>query len=334
MHRHVTLEFARTDTDERDAVAMFRVHICLDLEDESRKPRVLRRNFHAGHHARLGWRRMFQEPVEQKLHAEVVEGAAEEDRGGCVREHGGVIPFVPGMFEHFKFFHRPVESGVVESGADDLLMQCAYPHRCAELAAHGALEQVHLPCLSVEHTLELEAVSDGPVYRERADAQDALQFIEQREGVLHRAITFVDERENRDAALPADLEKLPGLRLDSLGRINHHHRRIHGREHAIGVFGKILVPRRVEQVEPVTIVIELQDSRADGNAALPFQLHPVGAGGALVFARGNRAGELHRAAVQQQLFRQRGLARVRMRNDGERTPPLNLFAVVHKGRPA
>src|SRR5207247_1657338 len=66
MHRHVTLEFARTNTDERDAVAMLRVHICLYLEDEPREPRMFRRYFHAGHHARPGWRRMFQEPVEQK----------------------------------------------------------------------------------------------------------------------------------------------------------------------------------------------------------------------------------------------------------------------------
>jgi len=43
-------------------------------------------------------------------------------------------------------------------------------------------------------------------------------------------------------------------------------------------------------------------------AALLFQLHPVGRGGALVFAGGDRAGELHGAAVKQQLFRQRGLA--------------------------
>src|SRR5205823_7395856 len=101
---------------------------------------------------------------------------------------------------------------------------------------------------------------------------------------------------------------------------------------SIGVLGKLLVARGVEQVEPVTAVIELQHSRADGNAALPFQLHPVGRGGALVFTRGHRAGELHRAAVQQQLLRQRGLACVRMRDDGEGAPSLNLFGVIHKGQ--
>src|SRR6266568_3823811 len=117
MHRHVTLEFARTNTDERHTVAMPRVRIRLYFEDETRKLRVLRRNLHAGQ-ARPGWRRMFQEPVEQKLHAEVVDGAAEEDRCGCVREHRGVIPLVPGVFEHVEFFHCPVEGCLVETGAD------------------------------------------------------------------------------------------------------------------------------------------------------------------------------------------------------------------------
>jgi len=61
-----------------------------------------------------------------------------------------------------------------------------------------------------------------------------------------------------------------------------------------------------------------------------FQFHPVARRGALIFSRGDGAGELHRAAVKQQLFRQRGLARVGMRNDGERAPPLDFLRDGHK----
>ena len=50
---------------------------------------------------------------------------------------------------------------------------------------------------------------------------------------------------------------------------------------------------------------------------LLLQFHPVGRGRALILARRDRAGELHRAAVQQELFRERRLAGVRMRDDGE-----------------
>src|SRR5437879_13138529 len=118
--------------------------------------------------------------------------------------------------------------------------------------------------------LDLVSFPDRPVYREVADAVHAFQFIEQRERVFHRAITFVHERENRDAALATDLEELPRLRLDALGRIYHHHHRIHGGEHAIGVLGKILVPRGIQQVEAVTMVIEWQNRGTDGNDALPL----------------------------------------------------------------
>src|SRR6185369_3687921 len=97
--------------------------------------------------------------------------------------------------------HGPMESGVIEAGADEVVMQSAHLDGCAELAAHGALEQVHLLCLAIEHALKLEAVSDGPVYRERADAQHVLQFVEQGERVFHRTITFVHEGENGDAAI-------------------------------------------------------------------------------------------------------------------------------------
>ena len=161
--------------------------------------------------------------------------------------------------------------------------------------------------------------------------QDAFQFVEQGERALHGPVALVHEGEDRHAALAADLEELEGLRLDALGRVNHHHHRIHGGQHAVGVLREILVPGGVEQVDAVAVVIELQHGRADGDPALALQLHPVGRGGLLVFARRHRPGELHRAAVEQQLLGQRRLARVRMRDDGERPPLLDFLRNRHKG---
>src|SRR5690606_27157178 len=61
-----------------------------------------------------------------------------------------------------------------------------------------------------------------------------------------------------------------------------------------------------------------------GDAPLFFQLHPVGGGGALVFPRGDGAGQIEGTAVEEELFRERGLARVRVRDDRERTAAFNL----------
>ncbi len=91
MHGHVAVELAGADADERDAVAMLRVHVRLDLEDETAKRRIFRRDLNAAHHARFWRGRMFQKTVQQKLHAEIVHAAAEKDRRRFAREHGGFV---------------------------------------------------------------------------------------------------------------------------------------------------------------------------------------------------------------------------------------------------
>ena len=68
---------------------------------------------------------------------------------------------------------------------------------------------------------------------------------------------------------------------------------------------------RVEQVEDAIGIFEGHHRGDDRNAALALDVHPVGArllGVALGF---HRAGELDRAAEEQQLFGERGLAGVR-----------------------
>ena len=132
-------------------------------------------------------RRVFQETVQQKLDAEIVEGAAEEDGRGFFRKHGGIVPLMPGVFQHFQFLDRPAKGFVVKLAANGRIVQSADLHRRAILAADGALEEMHLFRLPVIDALELEAVADGPVHRERADAEHALQFIQQRERIFHRA---------------------------------------------------------------------------------------------------------------------------------------------------
>jgi hypothetical protein len=52
------------------------------------------------------------------------------------------------------------------------------------------------------------------------------------------AVHLVDESDDRHRAQAADLEQLAGLRLDALGRVDHHDRRIDGGERAVGVFEK------------------------------------------------------------------------------------------------
>ena len=70
------------------------------------------------------------------------------------------------------------------------------------------------------------------------------------------------------AAPAADLEELAGLAFDALAGVDDHDHRVDRGQHAVGVLGEILVAGRVEQVDAVAAVVELQDGRADGDAAL------------------------------------------------------------------
>ena len=46
---------------------------------------------------------MFQKTVEQQLHAEIIDAAAEKNRRGFARQHGGFVEGFAGDFEHFQF---------------------------------------------------------------------------------------------------------------------------------------------------------------------------------------------------------------------------------------
>ena len=77
----------------------------------------------------------------------------------------------------------------------------------------------------------------------------------------------------------------------------------------------------VEQVDHAVAVGELQHRRGDRDAALLLERHPVGRGRAAVAAGLHRAGLAgERAAVEQELLGERGLARVGVADDGEGAP--------------
>ena len=144
-------------------------------------------------------------------------------------------------------------------------------------------------------------------------------------------VVLVEEREHRQAAGPADLEQLERLGLDALGRVEHHHDGVDAGEHAVGVLGEVAVAGRVEQVDDVVAVRELQHRRADRDAALALQLHPVRRRRPPPVAGLDRAGPLHGAGVEQELLGQRRLAGVGVADDGERAPAGRLLrSPVHR----
>ena len=185
-------------------------------------------------------------------------------------------------------------------------------------------DQPHLARGKVVGAGEIAAAANRPGHRRGIERQRLFDLVEQLERIAALAIHLVDEGDDRNVAQAADLEKLACARLDALGGVDHHDRRVDRRQRAIGVFGEVLVARRVEQIEDAAVVIEGHHRGDDRNAALALDRHPVRARRAAVTLGLDLPGEIDRAAEQQQLFGQRRFAGVGMGNDRERAPALDF----------
>src|SRR5690242_16176440 len=191
---------------------MSRVHIGLDLEDEPRE--VFGGRVDAG---ASQWRRChLDELIQKELDAEVRDGAAEEDRRNFALQHRATIETLTGAVKKLNAF--------VELFVDRFAHQSAQPgvgrirngNRCTGRAVCGALEAVHRLAVSVVDAAELFAAAEWPVHRKGADAEHALQLVEEFERIAARAIHLIHESEERDAALAANRKELFSLRLDAL----------------------------------------------------------------------------------------------------------------------
>ena len=173
-------------------------------------------------------------------------------------------------------------------------------------------------------TLETPAHTDGPGDRGAADLENFFDLVHQLDGIAAFAVELVDEGEDRGIAQPAHFHQPDGALLDALGAVDRHQRRVHRRQGAVGILGKILVTGSVQQIDDAIPVGKLHHRGGHGDAPLAFQLHPVRGRVTGRLAALNRARHLDGTAEQQQLFGQGGLAGVRMGDDGEGAAPIRL----------
>ena len=181
---------------------------------------------------------------------------------------------------------------------------------------------MHVVRVPIVDAAERRAAADRPIDRIRPDPEHLFEFVEQLERIGPVPVEFVHERKEWNSALGADREEFFRLRLDAFGRVDQHHRAVGGEQRAIGIFAEILVAGRVEQVERVAAVRELQHGRGDRDSTLALELHPVRRRLTRTAPRGHLAGRRDRSAVKQQLLRKRRLAGVGVRDNRERSPLL------------
>ena len=192
------------------------------------------------------------------------------------------------------------------------------------------VEPAHEIAIEIIGPGEIAAAAERPSQRRDIEGERLFDLVEEIEGIAAFAVELVDEGDDRNVAQAADLEQFAGARLDALCRVDHHDRRIDRAQGAIGIFGKVFVAGSVEEIIDAAAIFEGHHRGDDGDPALALDAHPVGPRSPAVSLGAHLAGEHDRPAEQQQLFGQRGLARVRVGDDGESPPPRDGIRFGHR----
>ncbi|EYU01626.1 hypothetical protein PA99_2147 [Pseudomonas aeruginosa PA99] len=317
-HLHAFLVLARADAHEGDAVAVLGIHVRLDLEHEAGE--LLLGRLHAAFvgGARQRLRRPVDDAVEDLVDAEVAQRGAEEHRGHLALEEGVLVEFVAGALHQLQLFDEIVVE-IAEVGAGFVGVELFDDLGLDALVAVARDVDDDPVVGQVVDALEVLVAADRPGDRRGLDLQHRLDLVEQLDGVADVAVELVDEADDGRVAQPADFHQGDGPRFDALAAVEHHQRRVHRGQGAVGVFGEVFVAGGVEQVDHVLAVGELHHRGGDGDAALLFHLHPVGRGVAVGLARLHGTGDGDRLAHQQELLGDGGLTGVGVGNDREGT---------------
>ena len=111
------------------------------------------------------------------------------------------------------------------------------------------------------------------------------------------------------------LEQLSCLCLHTLGSIDHHHGRIRRHQCTVRILRKILMARRIQDIDAEAVVIKLQHRGSNRNTSLFFDLHPVRNGVARGSFSLHRSSQIDRSSIEQKFLCQCSFSRIRVRNN-------------------
>ena len=162
----------------------------------------------------------------------------------------------------------------------------------------GAFKHVHGIRFAFIDALVFAVDADRPIHGAGANTEHGFEFGHQVVRIASEVVDFIDKSKNRNAAISAYAEEFFRLRFDAFRHVDQHDGAVRRHQCAVRVLRKVLVTRRIQNIDAVSFVIELQNGTRDRDAALLFDFHPVGNGVPRRFARLDRTGEVDRAAVK------------------------------------
>ena len=266
-------------------------------------------------------RQVVDDRVQERLHALVLEGGAEQDRRDRDVERGRP----EGAPEHLRRDCGLVlEIGlrqlvvVVGDRVDQLVVvlvrlleelgrDVAGLHVLAEVVVVG--DRLHLD--EVDHAAEVLLGADRQLHRDGTRAESVDHGLDRREEVRARAVHLVHERDARNLVAVGLAPDGLGLRLDTGDRVEDRDRAVEHAQASLDLHRKVHVPGRIDNVDSKVTPERRRRRRRDRDAALLLLLHPVHDCCALV----DLAHLVGAAGVVEDPLRRRGLARVDVGHD-------------------
>ena len=150
--------------------------------------------------------------------------------------------------DELKVFAELGGIGLADFGVDARIVYVADLMAFRNLLLVG-LEEVEGMLIDVVDAFELGAYIDRPRQRTYADFQFAFEFVENVERVAPLAVELIDEDNHRSVAHTAHFHEFAGLLLDTFGHVDNDDDRVDGCQRAVGVFGKVLMARSIQNID-------------------------------------------------------------------------------------
>ena len=318
LHFHAGVKFAGTDAHEGDTVPVRLVHVGLNFEHEGGKIMLHRINQTTVRFSRQRRRGHGKEMLQENLHTEIGQSGSEKYGGQVAASDQIQVKFRACAVQELHLFQKLIH-GLFP---DELPERVRIGKR--NLGGKALLRSLFrigigddTALVPVIYALKSFSGTDGPVHGTGGDSQLLFDLVQQVEGIVGIPVHLVDKGKNRDFAHHADLEQLSGLRLHALGGIDYHDRGVRRHQRPVGILGEILMSRRIQNIDAVSVIFKLENGGGDGNSSLLLDLHPVahrvaGRSFSLYAAR-----QVDRAAVKQEFLCQSGFTCIRVGNDGK-----------------
>ena len=323
-----SVKLTGTDTHKGNSVTMSLVHICLDLKHKGRKIVRHRINLFLICNTRKRRGCHGQEVLQKSLHTKVCQRRSKKYRSQLTFTYQLLIKICTCSVKKLYFFHQLflliriydfIKTGVINV---DLLNDSLF---CSLLCIGKGQ---HLMGVSVINAAEFLSGTNGPVNRAGCNSQFLFDLIQKIKGIVCISVHFVDKCKNRNMAHYTDLEQLSCLRLHTLASVNDHDSGICCHQGTVGILREILMSWCIQNIDTVTVIMELKHRGGYGNTSLLLDFHPVRycmAGSCLSLYT---SCQIDGASIKKEFFCQCCLTGIRVGNNGKGSSFFYLFRIL------